>query len=42
VVYSVAIIAVPADELVDPNGEIDWVGVYLGVGALILFNFVWK
>lgn len=42
VVYGTAIVAVPGDEPLDPNGEIDWAGAYLGVGALILFNFVWK
>ena len=42
VVFGTAIVIVSADEPVDPNGEVDWVGAYLGVGALILFNFVWK
>ena len=42
VVYGTAMVTVPADEPVDPNGEVDWVGAYLGVGAIILFNFVWK
>ena len=42
VVYGTAIVTVPVDEPLDPNGEVDWVGAYLGVGALILFNFVWK
>ncbi|KAE8149658.1 MFS general substrate transporter [Aspergillus avenaceus] len=42
VVYGIAIIAVPPDEPVDPNGKVDWVGAYLGVGGLILFNFVWN
>lgn len=41
-VYGIAIVTVPEDEPVDPNGEIDWAGAYLGVGGLILFNFVWK
>lgn len=41
-VYGTAIVVVPEDEPVDPNGEVDWAGAYLGVGALILFNFVWK
>lgn len=26
----------------DKGGKVDWVGAYLGVGGLILFNFVWK
>lgn len=42
VVYGTAIIIVPGDEPVDPNGQVDWVGACLGVCALILFNFVWK
>lgn len=42
VVYSIAMVTVPGDEPIDPNGKVDWVGAYLGVGALILFNFVWK
>ncbi|KAJ6189683.1 major facilitator superfamily domain-containing protein [Penicillium mononematosum] len=42
VVYGTAIISVPPDEPVDPNGSVDWVGAYLGVGGLILFNFVWN
>jgi hypothetical protein len=42
VVYGTAIVAVPPDDPVDPNGNVDWVGAYLGVGGLILFNFVWK
>ena len=42
VVYGTAMATVPGDEPVDPNGEFDWVGAYLGAGALILFNFVWK
>lgn len=41
-VYGAAIFLSPQDEPVDPNGKIDWVGAYLGVGGLILFNFVWK
>jgi hypothetical protein len=42
VVYGVAIALVPADEPVDPKGTVDYGGAYLGVGGLILFNFVWK
>jgi hypothetical protein len=41
-VYGAAIFLSPQDEPVDPNGKIDLVGAYLGVGGLILFNFVWK
>ncbi|PTB66876.1 MFS general substrate transporter [Trichoderma citrinoviride] len=42
VVYGAAIIAVPEDERLDPGGKIDWVGSYLGVAGLVLFNFVWN
>ncbi|KAB8233708.1 MFS general substrate transporter [Aspergillus alliaceus] len=42
VVYGTAIVAVPPDDPVDPNGDVDWIGAYLGVGGLILFNFVWN
>ena len=42
VVYGIAIITVDADLPIDPQGTIDCIGSYLGVGALILFNFVWK
>ncbi|KAK3177154.1 hypothetical protein OEA41_008482 [Lepraria neglecta] len=42
VVYGIAMVTVPADEPQDPNGEVDWMGAYLGVGALVLFNFVWN
>lgn len=42
VVYGVAITAVDADIPIDPKGTVDWIGSYLGVAALILFNFVWK
>ena len=42
VVYGTAIIAVKGDKPVNPHGVLDWVGAYLGVAALILFNFVWK
>ena len=32
----------PHDAPQDPNGKVDIVGSYLGIGALFLFNFVWK
>jgi hypothetical protein len=41
-VYGAAVLLVPTDEPIDPNGKIDWVGAGLGVAGLILFNFVWK
>ncbi|KAB8300498.1 hypothetical protein EYC80_000663 [Monilinia laxa] len=42
VVYGVAITAVDSDIPIDPKGTVDWIGSYLGVAALILFNFVWN
>jgi hypothetical protein len=42
VVFGVVIITIPADDAVDPDGKVDWIGAYLGVTGLILFNFVWK
>ncbi|KAF5879080.1 putative efflux pump antibiotic resistance protein [Botrytis fragariae] len=41
-VYGVAIMAVGADIPIDSKGTVDWIGSYLGVAALILFNFVWN
>jgi hypothetical protein len=42
VVYGGVIVTIPADDAVDPDGKVDWIGAYLGVAGLILFNFVWK
>ncbi|KAH8797340.1 major facilitator superfamily domain-containing protein [Xylogone sp. PMI_703] len=42
IVYGIAIISVEDDRPLDSNGKIDWVGSYLGVAGLILFNFVWN
>ncbi|KAI0198163.1 MFS general substrate transporter [Astrocystis sublimbata] len=42
VVFSAAAVAIPLDKPLDPHGGIDYVGAYLGVGGLILFNFVWN
>lgn len=42
VIYGATIVMVDADEPVDASGSVDYVGAYLGVGGLILFNFVWK
>lgn len=42
VVFTGAFITIPTDRPFDPKGAIDWVGAYLGVGALFLFNFAWK
>lgn len=40
--FSTVIFLVPGEEPSDKGGKIDWVGSYLGVGGLVLFNFVWK
>lgn len=43
VVFSLSALMTPADEPhPQASGTIDWVGAYLGIGGLILFNFVWK
>jgi hypothetical protein len=42
VIYGATIVAVDADEPVDAGGSVDYIGAYLGVGGLILFNFVRK
>ncbi|KAL7949386.1 MFS general substrate transporter [Trichoderma barbatum] len=42
VVFGAAAIIVPAEEVtMDPNGKVDYLGAYLGVGGLILFNYSW-
>ncbi|KAK3066982.1 hypothetical protein LTR53_016403 [Teratosphaeriaceae sp. CCFEE 6253] len=42
VVFTLALFLLPGDTPVDPAGRIDWIGAYLGVAGLILFNFVWN
>jgi hypothetical protein len=42
VVFGAAILLVPQDEPQNPDGKVDWVGAYLAVAGLVLFNFVWK
>ncbi|KAK4500417.1 hypothetical protein PRZ48_008606 [Zasmidium cellare] len=42
VVFSGMALTLPWDSPVDSKGSIDWIGAYLGVGGLILFNFVWN
>lgn len=32
----------PSETVVDKEGDVDWFGAFLGLTALILFNFVWK
>ncbi|KAI0057295.1 MFS general substrate transporter [Artomyces pyxidatus] len=41
-VFATVYLSIPADDPVDRDGSIDFVGAYLGVGGLILFNFVWN
>lgn len=41
-IFGAAAIIVPAEEVtMDPNGKVDYLGSYLGVGGLILFNYSW-
>jgi hypothetical protein len=43
VLFTAFAFIVPGEpEPLDKNGTIDFIGAYLGVGGLILFNFVWK
>ncbi|KAF4820507.1 putative MFS-type transporter [Colletotrichum siamense] len=42
VIFGLFIIIVPAEPTpMDPLGKVDYIGAYLGVSGLILFNFVW-
>uniref|UniRef100_A0A8H7NHS9 Major facilitator superfamily (MFS) profile domain-containing protein n=1 Tax=Bionectria ochroleuca TaxID=29856 RepID=A0A8H7NHS9_BIOOC len=43
VVFSLSAWVTPTDHLpTRGSGSIDWLGAYLGIGGLILFNFVWN
>ncbi|CAH0022527.1 unnamed protein product [Clonostachys rhizophaga] len=43
VVFSLSAWVTPIDHLpTRGSGSIDWLGAYLGIGGLILFNFVWN
>ncbi|KAH8900011.1 MFS general substrate transporter [Thozetella sp. PMI_491] len=42
VIYGTTILVVAADEPVARDEPVDWVGAYLGVAGLVLFNFVWN
>ena len=42
VVFSSLWLVLPAEDAVDVSEKMDWFGSALGIGALILFNFVWK
>jgi len=41
-VFAAVTLLVPGAAASDPEGKIDWLGAYFGVGGLVLFNFVWK
>ncbi|KAM0261827.1 hypothetical protein ACHAQJ_002030 [Trichoderma viride] len=42
VVFCAAAILIPSEEVtMDPNGKVDYIGSYFGVGGLILFNCAW-
>lgn len=34
--------ALPREEPVDKGGGIDYIGVVVGLGGLLLFNLAWK
>jgi hypothetical protein len=38
--FSRVIVTIPVDNAVDPDGKVDWIGIYFRVAGLILFNFV--
>ena len=43
VVFTTFAVVVPGEaQPFDKGGSIDWFGSYLGIGGLVLFNFVWK
>ncbi|KAL0263048.1 hypothetical protein SLS55_002023 [Diplodia seriata] len=42
VVFTALALILPAEEAVDKDGKIDWMGIALGVSGLALFNFAWK
>ncbi|KAH7061278.1 major facilitator superfamily domain-containing protein [Macrophomina phaseolina] len=43
VVFGISAVIVPSDKAIPRDeGSVDWLGAYLGIGGLILFNFVWN
>jgi hypothetical protein len=32
----------PKEEAGDKDGNVDWLGAFLGIGALVVFNVAWK
>jgi hypothetical protein len=41
-IYTALCMVLPPESAVDKEGTIDWFGAFLGLSALILFNFAWK
>ena len=41
-VFGSLAIVLPKETPVSKGEKMDWVGSFLGISALILFNFVWK
>lgn len=40
--FMLFVFTVPGEKVsMDPNGKFDYVGAYLGVAGLVLFNFSW-
>jgi hypothetical protein len=35
-------LVLPPESSVDKEGKVDWIGAFLGICGLVLFNFVWK
>ena len=42
IIYTALWMVLVPESPVDKKGNIDWFGAFLGLSALILFNFVWK
>lgn len=43
VVFLLFALVVPAErEPMDKDGSVDYIGAFLGVSGLVLFNLVWK
>jgi hypothetical protein len=42
VLFATLLWVLPHESSVDKEGKVDWVGAFLGICALVLFNFVWK
>jgi hypothetical protein len=42
VIFIVLFVLLPKEQPVDKDGKIDYIGAFLGLGSLLLFNFCWK